>query len=298
MWFRMGLRDLEYAYERFRLDRKIIKPYDDEMAMVSRIQGYEAHFFPWTRWILTAFGSVAMFISWGIITFANLWIYGSTFSWITIDLLTTLFLLLGIILGVLSFFLQRKYMVVSIDGISLPRVFGDNHNIPWPSISRISFEAKGLDAIDLIIEHNQRKTKTNLCFYTNIYLAGAKKEIRLVRVLQAYLRFRVYRQDVEPIRLQIKRDRTITHGLPKILAGIVVVIWFLVARGLMYLFGWLIIIPCLAMALPLSFLILFVVGIYQTRRWNKKIRNAVIACILGIVICCIIIVLMILPLLP
>ncbi|MFX1577350.1 MAG: hypothetical protein ACFFCF_09250 [Promethearchaeota archaeon] len=298
MWFRMGLRDLEYAYERFRLDRKIIKPYDDEMAMVSRIQGYEAHFFPWTSWILTALGSVGMFFSWGIIAFANLWIYGSIFSWIVVDLVAASFLLLGIFLAVMSFFLRRKYMVVSIDGISLPRVFGDNHNIPWPSIRRITFDVKGLDVVDLIIEHDQQKTKTNLCFYTNIYLAGAKKEIRLVRVLQAYLRFRVYRQDVEPIRQQIKRDRTISHGLPQILAGIVVGIWFLGARGLMYFFGWLIVIPCLAMALPLSFLVLFGVSIYQTRRWNKKIRNAVIACILGIIICCIIIVLMILPLLP
>jgi hypothetical protein len=298
MWFRMGQRDLEYAYERFKLDRKIIKPYDDEMVMVSRIQGYEAHFFPWGIWLWGVFLSFVMFFCWGIFTWANLWIYGSIFAWNIMDLNWIFFLSLGIFCSVFTFFLRMKYMVVSIDGISLPRVFGSNHNISWLSISRINFEVKGLAEINLIIEYDGWKTKTNLCNYTNIYFAGGKKEIRLVRVLQAYLRFRVYRQDVEPIRLQLKRDRAITHGLPQIVAGFVIAGWFLVTRGLMYLFGWPLIIPCLAMALPLSFLSLFLVSIYQTGRWNTKIRNAVITCILGIVICALIIVMMIFPLLP
>ncbi len=294
----MGQRDLEYAYERFKFDRKIIKPYDDEMAMVSRIQGYEAHFFPWSIWIFTALGSASLFFSWGIMVSANLLISGSIFSWIIIDLVTMLFLLLAIILGVGSFFLRRKYMVVSIAGISLPRVLGSNHNIPWPSIRRITFDVKGLLQVDLIIEHAQRKTKTNLSYYTNIYLAGAKKEIRLIRVLQAYLRFRVYRQDVEPIRRQIKRDQTITHGLPQIVAGILVGLWFLVTRGLMYLFGWLLIIPGLVMGLPLSYLTFIVVGIYQKKRWNSRVRNVMVACIFGIVVCSLTIIMMIVPLLP
>ena len=294
----MGQRDLEYAYERFKLDRKIIKPYDDEMIMVSRIQGYEAHFFPWGIWIFVVFGSAILFFSWGVISWANLWIYGTIFVWSITDLVAMSFLLLGIVFVVWSIFLRRKYMVISIDGISIPRVFGNNHNIPWLSINQITFDVKGIAVIDLVIQHRGQKTKTNLCHYTNIYLAGSKKEIRLVRILQAYLRFRVYRQDVEPIRQRIKRDQSITHGLPQIVAGIVVGVWFLVTRGLMYLYGWPLVIPGLIMAAPLSFLTFIMVGIYQRRRWNTKIRNVAVACIIGIILCSLLILLLIIPLLP
>ncbi len=294
----MGQRDLEYAYERFKLDRKIIKPYDDEMMMVSRIQGYEAHFFPWGIWIFVVLGSAALFFSWGVITWATLWIYGTIFIWGIGDLFACFFLILGIVFVVWSIFLRRKYMVISIDGISLPRVFGNNHNIQWPSISRITFDVKGIEVVDLVIEHGGRKTRTNLCYYTNIYLTGGKKEIRLVRILQAYLRFRVYRQDIEPIRQQIKRDQTITHGLPKIVAGIAVGVWFLVTRGLMYLYGWPLIIPGLIMALPLSFLTFIMVGTYQRRRWNTQIRNIAVACIISIILCFLLILFLIIPHLP
>jgi hypothetical protein len=295
-WFRMGQRDLEYAYERFKLDRKIIKPYGDEMEMVSRIQGYEAHFFPWRRWILAAAFSVCMFACTGMIAILFFWIYSSIFTGTFGDVIFILILTVGISSLILAFHLRRKLMIISVDGISLPRVFGENIVIQWPQMTKIDFKASGLgEAITLTVEYNSKKVKTNLGYYTNIYLAGKRKELRLVRVLQAYFRFRVLRKDVEPIRRQIKKDVTKRYGLPEAIGTLTIGLWGLVVRALVFFAGWLIVIPAVIMAIPLGIVGFTIGGLRQGRPWNPKVKEMMVYCSLIITICLIVIILMLLP---
>jgi hypothetical protein len=296
MWFRMGQRDLEYAYERFKLDRKIIKPYGDEMEMVSRIQGYEAHFFPWRRWIIAAAFSAVMFACTGIVIVPSLLVYGWIVSGTVADWLLVFYIGVGIIFLIFGLYLRRKVMTISVDGISFPRVFGENLVIKWPQMTKIHFKATGIEeAIHLIVEYNSKKVKTNLGYYTNIYIAGKRKELRLVRVLQAYYRFRVLRQDVEPVRRQIKKDVTKRYGLPEAIGSITVGLWGLVVRALVFFAGWLIVIPALIMALPLGIVGFTICGLRQGRPWNPKVKEMMIYCSLIIAICLIVIILMLLP---
>jgi len=296
MWFRMGFDDLEIAYERYKFDQDIIKPYDDEMEMVRRIQGYEAHFFPWRRYLLVLALSAVLFFCAGLLMNVFFWIYGSPFIGYEIDIVNVVWVALGIIGVFFALYLRQKYMVISVDGISLPRVFGSNQTIRWPQITKINFNASGLDeAITLIIEHGSQKTKTHLGWYKNIYLAGRRKELRLVRILQAYHRLRIQGKDLEPVRRQIKTDRTKRYGVQEAVVGIVVVLWLLVTRALMAFAGWLIVIPALIMAIPLGLVAQIGVGLYQKKPMNRTIRKYLISSILAIVVCLIVIIMMLLP---
>ena len=295
----MGQRDLEYAYERFKLDRDIIKPYSDEMEMVRRIKGYEAHFFPWTRWLIVVLLSLLFFIPALTWLPLNLITEGRLITGFIADYVAIGIMCLGIPVIIFALFLRRKYMVVSVDGISLPRVFGENHLIQWPSITKIGFETSGFQqTVTLVIEYGSQKVKTNLDWYTNIYLKGKKSTLRFVRVLQACFRLMVLDKDLEPIRRQIKQDLTKRYGLPEAIGGLVFGLWALVARGLVFFAGWLILIPALVMALPLSVVAISITGLRQGRPLTKKIRNWLIVNSLIIAICVIIIILMLLPLVP
>lgn len=292
----MGQRDLEYAYDRFKLDRKIIKPYGDEMEMVSRIQGYEAHFFPWKRWIIAAAFSAVMFACTGIFIIPSLLVYGWILTGTSADWMLVFYIGVGIIVLIFGFHLRRKFMVISVDGISLPRVFGENLVIRWPQITKIDFKATGFEeAIHLIVEYNSKKVKTNLGYYTNIYLTGKRKELRLVRVLQAYFRFRVLRDDVEPVRRQIKKDISKHYGLPEAIGTLTIGLWTLVVRALIFFAGWLIVIPALIMALPLGIVGFTIGGLRQGRPWNLQVKKMMVYCSLIITICLIVILLMLLP---
>jgi hypothetical protein len=292
----MGQRDLEYAYERFKLDRKIIKPYGDEMEMVSRIQGYEAHFLPWRRWIIPAALSAVMFACTGIVIIPSLMVYGRIVTYTVVDWLLVFYIGVGIIILIFGLHLRRKLMVISVDGISLPRVFGKNLVIRWPQITKIDFKATGIqEAIHLIVKYNSKKVTTNLGYYTNIYLAGERKELRLVRVLQAYFRFRVLRKDVEPVRRQIKKDVTKRYGVPEAIGSITIGLWALAIRALVFFAGWLIIIPALIMALPLGIVGFTIGGLREGRPWNRKVKETMIYCTLIIAICLVVIILMLIP---
>ncbi|MFX1318155.1 MAG: hypothetical protein ACFE9D_10200 [Promethearchaeota archaeon] len=295
MWFRMGFDDIEYAYERYKLERDIIKPYADDMEMVRRIQGYEAHFFPWRRYLLLLAFSGVVFASVALLIGANLWIFGSPFIGYISDWVPVGFVVLGIIGIILALHLRRKFMVISVDGISVPRVFGSNQTIRWPHITKINFKASGWDeAITLIIEYGSQKRKTHLGWYKNIYLAGARKELRLVRVLQGYYRLRVQGMDLEPIRRQIKIDRTKRYGLHDAVGGLVVALWLLVTRALIFLAGWLIAIPALIMAFPLGLVAFIGVGLYQGKPMNSTVRRYLVVSLLVIVICVVVILVMLL----
>ena len=187
-------------------------------------------------------------------------------------------------------------MVISVDGISIPRAFGENLVIRWPQIIKIDFKATGLDeAIHLIVRYDSKKIETNLGYYSNIYLTGKRKELRLVRVLQAYFRFRVLREDVEPVRRQIKKDVTKRYGGPEAIGTITVALWGLVVRALVFFGGWLIVIPALIMALPLGIVAFTIGGLREGRPWNSEVKKMMVYCTLIIAICLVVIILMLLP---
>ncbi|MFX1510454.1 MAG: hypothetical protein ACFFBR_09135 [Promethearchaeota archaeon] len=298
VWFRMGQKDLEYAYERYKFDRNLIKPYANEMEMANRIKGYEAHFFPWTRWMLTFFFGVAMFAGAAIVWISYLWIYGSISLIGMWNLVPVGFVCGGIVAWLASIPLRRKYMVVSVDGISLPRVFGPNQNIPWETITRLSYRTTGLEeSVTLIIETTSEKVKTNLSYYKIIYFARVNKGLYLARALLTYMRMRVLGQSREQVEKALKQPRT-RHGLQEAVAGIVLFVWIAVGRFLVTLYGWLLFIPVIPMGFALFFMMLNLGSYYQTRKILPSMRKALVISIISIIVCTLVILILIIPFLP
>ncbi|MFX1565365.1 MAG: hypothetical protein ACFFCH_05190 [Promethearchaeota archaeon] len=294
----MGQKDLEYAYERFKFDRKLIKPYTNEMEMASRIKGYEVHFFPWTRWLLTFFFGVAMFASAAILWISDFWIYGSLSLTSVWDLAPIGFMCGGIAAWLISIPLRGKYMAISIDGISLPRVFGPNQNIPWDTIIRISYRTTGLDeSVTLTIETALKKVKTNLTYYRIIYFARVNKGLYLARALQAYMRMGILSHSREQVQKILKKTGS-SRGVQEAAAGIVLFVWLAVGRFLVTLYGWLLFIPVVALGCILFFMVLILGSYYQTRKMVPRMQKVLVLCAIGIIICTLLIWIMVIPFLP
>jgi hypothetical protein len=287
----MEYRDLVQKWKEYKQYRRKIEPYTDDLDMVKAINHDPPHFFRWFFWIFPLMLGLTLCIMPMFFLWRNLVLFGSLIANFSIEIVWVILGCIGISIAVLSIFQHDRFMIISPEGITIPRFLRRSVFVAWEEIRRTKLRTNSLNTdFKLIILHTAGKVETNLEGYKFPYLRGSGKERRLVQILWIYIRTQFCGQN--PVQAQAEVLRKFDKPSSNNTLFLEIVIPLLVT-AIAWLLGWifgLTVFPDLLV----SFCILFITLTIMNRPKSYTVL------VLAIVLCVVIIILTVVfaPLFP